>query len=418
MNEPERRSAQRWGGILCVTATAVLFTLTLLLLSSAVDSFQLRDVVTQKDIAAGATTVPTTGGGIGVGKPRPARTLFKDLPMRKIARIVKDVDNQASVEDGGDSNDADDDDGDDDDSGGASPETVFVFEKVHSTHFDLPQRPPVKLSQPDVEQAEEEAKEEAESGEQVSAVLEPMWQLADFVGLDWMPDASGVLDWLQALRSKEDASSPQTDSKEDTAVDDNNEAAGFWQYLDRKPFNTLLKYLGKEHLLDRADRTPSGSDEDPASAEKPPPLSVQHFENRLLSVPSFVPNYTNVENIECKRMGQIFQRQVRGEKLWALQMMDASAKVPSGLLRGNANQLGDFDQCLDIRMKVKLKEDKSVKIRGKYCLASVDVEATVDELRLPVHLVQGRNMLRSHLDDVSGGREFDVGTFEICERKI
>lgn len=86
--------------------------------------------------------------------------------------------------------------------------------------------------------------------------------------------------------------------------------------------------------------------------------------------------------------------------------MDASAKIPSGLLRGNANQLGDFDQCMEIRTKVKLKDDKSVKIKGKYCLASIDVEATADELRLPVHLLQGRNMLRSHLDDVSGHQMF------------
>lgn len=400
MNEPEAMKRkppqqQRWGGILFVTATAMLFMLTLLLLSSAVDSFQLRDAKETGAGAAAATVVATGGAGGGVGKTRPSRTLFKDLPMRKIARIVKDVDNQASLENDndGDSNaDDDDDDEDNEDSGGASPEKVFVFEK----HFDLPQRPAVKLSQPDVDQVEEEAKEEAESGEQVSAVLDPVWQLVDYFGLDWLPDTSGLLDWLLALRNKEDNAAGRSDSKEDVAADD-DDAPGFWQYL------ILLKYLGKEHLLDRADRTTSASDEDNASAEKPPPLSVQHFENRLLAVPSFVPNYTNVENIECKRMGQIFQRQVRGEKLWALQMMDASAKVPTGLLRGNANQLGDFDQCLDIRMKVKLKEDKSVKIRGKYCLANVDVEATVDELRLPVHLLQGRNMLRSHLDDVSVG---------------
>lgn len=80
--------------------------------------------------------------------------------------------------------------------------------------------------------------------------------------------------------------------------------------------------------------------------------------------------------------------------------MDASGKIPAGLLRGNANQLGDFDQCLEIRTKVKLRDDKAVKVKGKYCLASIAVEATADAMRLPVHLLLGRNLLRSHLDDV------------------
>lgn len=96
-------------------------------------------------------------------------------------------------------------------------------------------------------------------------------------------------------------------------------------------------------------------------------------------------------------------------------VIDASAKIPSGLLRGNVNQLGDFDQCMEIRTKVKLKEDKSVKIKGKYCLANIDVEATIDDMRLPVHLLQGRNMLRSHLDDVSlVGVCFIVGRISKC----
>lgn len=80
--------------------------------------------------------------------------------------------------------------------------------------------------------------------------------------------------------------------------------------------------------------------------------------------------------------------------------MDASAKIPSGLLRGNANQLGDFDLCTEIRTKIKLKEDKSVKLKGKYCLANIDIVAVDEDLKLPAHLIQGRNLLRSHLDDV------------------
>lgn len=39
----------------------------------------------------------------------------------------------------------------------------------------------------------------------------------------------------------------------------------------------------------------------------------------ILRVPTFVPNFTNVENPECQQHGKIFLRQLRGYKLWALQ---------------------------------------------------------------------------------------------------
>lgn len=82
-------------------------------------------------------------------------------------------------------------------------------------------------------------------------------------------------------------------------------------------------------------------------------------------------------------------------------MWDATAKIPSGLLRGNTNQFGDFDLCTEIRTKVKLKDEKSVKVKGKYCMANIDVRASDEELKLVVHLMQGRNLLRSRLEDVS-----------------
>ena len=97
----------------------------------------------------------------------------------------------------------------------------------------------------------------------------------------------------------------------------------------------------------------------------------------------------------------MFQRQLRGQKLWALQMMDANAKIPSGLLRGNVNQLGDFDLCTKISQKIKISESNVIKMKGKYCLANIDVVAAVDQLKLPVHLMQGRNFIRSTINDVS-----------------
>lgn len=82
-------------------------------------------------------------------------------------------------------------------------------------------------------------------------------------------------------------------------------------------------------------------------------------------------------------------------------MYDSSAKLPSGILRGNVNQLGDFDQCLS----VATQEDPS--IVGKYCLASVDVEATAlnntgtNTLARAVHLAQSYGFIKSSYRDVS-----------------
>lgn len=80
--------------------------------------------------------------------------------------------------------------------------------------------------------------------------------------------------------------------------------------------------------------------------------------------------------------------------------MDASAKIPAGLMRGNMNQLGDFDLCTDIATKIKIPNEQPIRMKGKYCLAQVDVVAIAPDLRLPVHLMQGRSFLRSSLRDV------------------
>lgn len=81
-------------------------------------------------------------------------------------------------------------------------------------------------------------------------------------------------------------------------------------------------------------------------------------------------------------------------------MYDSSAKLPSGILRGNVNQLGDFDQCLSVAAQ-------NPSIVGKYCLASVDVQATAlnstdtNTLARAVHLAQSYGFIKSSYRDVS-----------------
>ncbi|KAK0160132.1 hypothetical protein PV328_007570 [Microctonus aethiopoides] len=127
-------------------------------------------------------------------------------------------------------------------------------------------------------------------------------------------------------------------------------------------------------------------------------ISLSKLNDEILRLPNFVPNFTAVANPVCQQHGKIFLRQLRGHKLWALQMLDSSAKIPSGLLRGNVNQLGDYDECLGISAHVKV-DDKTIKVQGKYCLANVDIYAVLPEMKVPVNLIQSRNFLRATLHD-------------------
>lgn len=81
-------------------------------------------------------------------------------------------------------------------------------------------------------------------------------------------------------------------------------------------------------------------------------------------------------------------------------VLDSSAKIPSGLLRGNVNQLGDFDECLGVMAHVKLNE-KTIRVQGKYCLANIDLYPSHPDMKLPVNMMQARSFIRGSMYDVS-----------------
>ncbi|KOB70394.1 Drop dead, partial [Operophtera brumata] len=70
-------------------------------------------------------------------------------------------------------------------------------------------------------------------------------------------------------------------------------------------------------------------------------------------------------------------------------VFDATAKPPSGILSGNGNQYGDFDECLSI--------DGAV--RGKYCLASLQVSLE-DNFKTLDHMVHSGHYIRSNITDM------------------
>lgn len=48
-------------------------------------------------------------------------------------------------------------------------------------------------------------------------------------------------------------------------------------------------------------------------------FALARLNDAILRVPTFVPNFTAIENFECQQHIKIFLRQLRGHKLWALQ---------------------------------------------------------------------------------------------------
>lgn len=77
-------------------------------------------------------------------------------------------------------------------------------------------------------------------------------------------------------------------------------------------------------------------------------------------------------------------------------MYDASAKIPSGILSGNINQLGDFDECLN----VKAPNDE---FSGKYCLAYIQMTVPdyLPKLGKIRKLLQAHDAFVNDFDDVS-----------------
>ncbi|KAJ8951665.1 hypothetical protein NQ318_012206 [Aromia moschata] len=82
----------------------------------------------------------------------------------------------------------------------------------------------------------------------------------------------------------------------------------------------------------------------------------------------FIPT-VNAENEKCREHSRHYLEELRSFKLWATEMYDATAKFPSGVLYGSTYDLGNFDQCVEV--KVPFGDDG---FTGQYCLAKMTVK--------------------------------------------
>lgn len=240
-------------------------------------------------------------------KVLPKKPIFRDMPMKKVVKIEA-INNDESVNNKELDDDATTNDEDD-----------FTFEKVHTTHFDVPIKPVITLTNPDVEQEEEERIEVSDDTEKVASWLShlPNFHLFSETVVNESSkqdeednEPSTYFGWI--TRAKNKLIDISTD--EDTA---GAEEIDWFSYL--KSFNILTELLISDDANGDNDDSKNHKKSDELVPEKREPLTTQSFENLLLTIPSFIPNYTKISDIDCKRMGQIFQRQVRGQKLWALQ---------------------------------------------------------------------------------------------------
>ncbi|XP_052873828.1 nose resistant to fluoxetine protein 6 [Anopheles cruzii] len=119
-----------------------------------------------------------------------------------------------------------------------------------------------------------------------------------------------------------------------------------------------------------------------------------------INVP-FNPAYSDRVSVECRRQSALFLRSYESSDIWALRMHDASAKIGNGILNGNINQYGDFDQCLGILQPGAGANPGARPVQGRYCMAEVQptVKPNTVVLKYLFDLAQAHGMLRSSLHD-------------------
>lgn len=60
-------------------------------------------------------------------------------------------------------------------------------------------------------------------------------------------------------------------------------------------------------------------------------------------------------------------------------MVDASGKVPSGLLLGNAKWIGTYGECVGASSK-QSKQPENSTVLGEYCLVSIGADTSASAL--------------------------------------
>ncbi|KAG5864991.1 hypothetical protein JTB14_029921 [Gonioctena quinquepunctata] len=93
----------------------------------------------------------------------------------------------------------------------------------------------------------------------------------------------------------------------------------------------------------------------------------------FMKIVPFLPTL-NSNDEKCREHTQQQLKEIQNFTLWATEMFDASAKFPSGVLAGSSYALGNFDQCVGIKVPYPSGE-----FGGKYCMAKITVIPPSDD---------------------------------------
>lgn len=114
-----------------------------------------------------------------------------------------------------------------------------------------------------------------------------------------------------------------------------------------------------------------------------------------------------------------FMRAIQDLEPWAMRLIDATAKYPTGVLQGTLSDLGAYDECIET---VVPDEYGGTKLRGQYCdvhVSTGDNGAFLDNL-LPALLYSHRkvgNVLSYALDEALPGLRLGVCFIDACNEQ-
>lgn len=244
------------------------------------------------------------------------KNVFKDVPMKKISKIVKIEDDYDEDED------EEIDENEENEENDNEKKTGYIFEKVHKQNFDIPKRDIEIVVQK--ERDEEEDVEIEENKINFFGIFGGSDIIKETTDADKNDTSTGFFNFFRNIRKTEDEIE-SLDNKKSEFIE---ESKGWMSYLNRMPFNLIYDFDKKSNVDEetttqtnnKKDRlVDDENDDDLKPSKSREPMNVDTFDRLLLEIPSFTPNYSKIHNIDCRRQGQIFQRQLRGQKNWALQ---------------------------------------------------------------------------------------------------
>ncbi|KAK5643896.1 hypothetical protein RI129_007741 [Pyrocoelia pectoralis] len=98
--------------------------------------------------------------------------------------------------------------------------------------------------------------------------------------------------------------------------------------------------------------------------------SISYLQHYVEKLEESIHDTSNGIGIHCRSHLKNYKNGIKSHERWALKMLDATSKLPSGIAFGNTVDLGSFDECVNVFRQV----NSSDTINGKYCLGKANVE--------------------------------------------